>query len=335
MAWKRYFVFVLTVSLLLAGCSARSKSSGLYENSVSPSTGSAVGGSTGSTAGGGALAKSESALNDSKPNSQMGLTSPEQTSAAQDGSKKIKTANIIMETLKFDESTAGIDKLISQSGGYIQNSSTTGTGALYKNSYYTRKATYTIRVPADQLEGFNAALSQYGSITSTNVSSQEVTDYYYDTDAHLTSLKQQEQQLLEILNKAQKLEDVISLQKALADVRYQIESNQGVLRRLDSQIAYSTIQLNLSEVQEISNIQGVPKSLGERISAQFSSSIRSIKSFGENALVFLIGNSMQIILVLAIVAGVFFISRHNGKWRKDVKKQEDKKPDLPPKEDEE
>ena len=59
----------------------------------------------------------------------------------------------------------------------------------------------------------------------------DITDSYFDAQARLDSLRQQEASLLEILSKAEKLEDVVQLQTALSDVRYQIESQMCIRDR--------------------------------------------------------------------------------------------------------
>ena len=91
--------------------------------------------------------------------------------------------------------------------------------------------------------------------------------HLFDAQARLDSLRQQEASLLEILSKAEKLEDVVQLQTALSDVRYQIESLTAQLKRMDSQVTYSYLNMDLREVVEYQETAAKPKTFGEKLSA--------------------------------------------------------------------
>ena len=233
--------------------------------------------------------------------------------------KLIKNASYTMETLDYDSSIAAIERLISESGGYIQNSYFYGSGAL-KNSYYdARSAEYTVRVPAERFGAFGEALSQCGSVTYSNEFVNEVTDYYYDTAARIKSLQVREERLLELVSQATDITALIELEAALSDVRYQIESNQGTLRRLDSQVSYSTVTITLREVFEPTRVQTVPKTLGEKIAQQFGNTWRSLKEFAEGLIVFFAGNIIIFLLLAAfVVAVILLIKRSNKKHREKM-----------------
>lgn len=246
--------------------------------------------------------------------------------------KIIRNADFSMETLDYDETVSEIEALAERSGGYVESSQTTGAGAL-EDYYRARWASFTIRVPADGLNGFADALAQYGSITNSNFYTEEVTEYYYDVDAHLKSLQLQEERLLEILSKADLLTDVITLESSLADVRYQIESLQGSLRRLDSLIAMSTVTISVQEVYEYTPEQGRAKGLGERISAEFGRSLAAIRNAGESVLVFVLGNILVIAFWAAVIVLAVVIIRRRLRTRRKLPPQggQDKDADEQPK----
>jgi hypothetical protein len=157
-------------------------------------------------------------------------------------------------------------------------------------------------------ESFEDGLASCGgAILSRNVFVDEVTDYYYDTEARLKSLQTQEDQLMKLLEKADKLEVIIQLQNELSNVRYQIESMQGTLRRLDSQVAYSTVTINVREVYESTAIQAPPKTLGQRIAYTFSNTWDNIVDGVEDFVVFVAGNILLLVFWGAIIAVVITI----------------------------
>ena len=242
-------------------------------------------------------------------------------SAAETERKIIQNADFSLETLNYDQTVADIETLVEMSGGYIESSQTTGSGAT-GDYYRARWASFTVRVPAEGLQDFGDALSECGSVTSSYYYTEEVTDYYYDTEAHLRSLELQEERLLEILSKAEQLSEVIELENSLANVRYQIESLQGTLRRLDSQVALSTVNISVQEVYEYSPEQGVPKGLGERIANEFSRSMASMRRTAENIIVFVAGNIVGLVLLAAVVAGVIVLIRRRLRKKRAQQPQE-------------
>ncbi len=247
----------------------------------------------------------------SEPSETPGAWAPEQT-AAQTERKIIRNAEFSMETLEYDKTVQGVQALADRFGGYIESSQTTGAGAA-DNYYRARWASFTLRIPAEELDAFADSLAQYGSVTDSRFYTDEVTDYYYDTEAHLKSLQLQEERLLDILSKADTLSDVATLENSLADVRYQIESLQGSLRRLDSLIALSTVSISVQEVYEYSPDYGRAKGLGERISDEFGRSAAAIRRAAEDCIVFVLGNSLTVIPALALAAAALLLFRRRKK----------------------
>ncbi|MBQ2865903.1 MAG: DUF4349 domain-containing protein [Clostridia bacterium] len=224
--------------------------------------------------------------------------------------KLIKNGNFTIETLEYEKTINAIEDLIASVGGYVQNSNVSGTGAISSGYAQMRKATYTVRLPADDFGSFEEGLSACGSVLSRYVYVDEVTDYYYDSEARLKSLQLQEEQLMELMGKADKLEVIIQLQQELSNVRYQIESIQGTLRRLDSQIAYSTVTITIREVYESTVIQTPPKTLGQRISYTFSNTWDDIVDGVEDFVVFVAGNILLLVFWGAVITvAVIFVVR--------------------------
>lgn len=322
---KRYLAFLLLLAMLAglaAGCSAKNQA---------PEAAAPNGGFSSQIAGDAMESPEEWDNADApmaEPSETPGALEPEQT-AAQTERKIIRNADFSMETLSYDETIQGIQALAEQSGGYVESSQTTGPGAA-EDYYQARWASFTLRIPAQGLDSFAESLAQYGSVTDSHFYTDEVTDYYYDTEAHLKSLQLQEQRLLEILSKADTLSDVVALENSLAEVRYQIESLQGSLRRLDSLIALSTVNISVQEVYEYSPEQGRAKGLGERIAAEFSRSTTAIRRAAEDFIVFFLGNILTILPALALlILAVILLRRHR---RRHLPPREEK-PEKAPEDD--
>jgi hypothetical protein len=241
--------------------------------------------------------------------------------AAVSNQKIIETLSYQIETLKFDDSVKTIQTLCANLGGYIQDSSVSGRGEDEEN---LRQASFTLRIPQEKLSQLKSSASGIGSILNFSSSSENISDKYYDTEARLKSLRTQQERLLALLQKSGALKDIIELEKALADVNYQIEELTGSLRQYDSLIDYSTVTIQLAEVVKTTELKSEPVSLGDKIVRQFQDSMAALGSIGEELLVFLIGCSPILILLAIIFAVVFLTLRAKKKRRKEAEPQADK-----------
>lgn len=238
--------------------------------------------------------------------------------------KLIKNGTFTLETLEYDKTVSAIEQLVSSCGGYIQDSNVRGTGAIaYGKGNQLRYATYTIRIPAEGFSSFEESLASCGSILKRNVNVNEVTDYYYDSEARLKSLQTQESQLLTLLEKADYLDAIIQLQKELGNVRYQIESLQGTLRRLDSQIALSTVTIHVNEVSEPTIVTIAPKTLGQRISYAFKDTWYNIVDSIKDFIVFFLGNIIIIAIWVVVIVSAILVIKHAIKRRKHKSSKRD------------
>ena len=220
-----------------------------------------------------------------------------------DTRKLIKNFSASVQTLEYDAALEKLEKLVEDAGGYIESSSMNGSGAIDYGRVYARSASFTLRIPAGKADSLVASLSSLGAVTNSSHNVDDVTDYYYDIEAHLTALRAQETRLLELLAEADSVDTMITIESALTDVRYQIESLDGTKRRLDSQIEYSRVDLYIDEVFTPEEISASPRSLGERIAARFKSSMSELKTGGEDFIVFFLGD----IVIIAMWGAVIFV----------------------------
>ena len=165
-------------------------------------------------------------------------------SAVRRNAKLILNADLSLETQDFEKSAADIEKMTAEAGGSIESSGTYGdTGS--------RSANYTLRVPQEKFEQFYAQLGENMHVVSRSRSSEDVTEQYTDIETRLATLQTKHERLLSLLEKADKMEDIIALENALADCEYEIDSLTGSKRRYDDLVGFSTFYINLREVQTL------------------------------------------------------------------------------------
>ena len=221
------------------------------------------------------------------------------------GRKLIKNVNPRLETKEFDAFTAELNARITAFGGYIQSSSVDGGSYYSKN--YRRYATVTARIPAEQLDAFVNGVSEIANVTSRSENTNDVTLSYYDMESHVKALRSEYDTLVGILEKCTELKDVISVQSRITEVLYQIESYQSQLNNYDNLVAYSTITMNISEVERETVVD--PETMGERIAAGCSETIADISGDLEDFAVDFVINLPYLLIWAAIIAAFVLIIR--------------------------
>ena len=231
--------------------------------------------------------------------------------------KVIRTAELSIQTTEFDKAVEALAALTRDMGGYYESARVDG-GGLY-DQYARRSGYYVVRIPQENFEAFRDSAGGIGHLYSITEDSQDVGEQYYDTEARLATLTTKRERLLALLEKADVMEDIISLENALADVQYQIDMHTSTLRRYDSLIGYSTFRISMNEVVQISTEPSVKESFGSRLAASFQ---RGLRDFGEGLQDFalwLARNLIGVVIFLVLVVVVIVVLRKGIKRRRSRK----------------
>lgn len=240
--------------------------------------------------------------------------------------KLIWTANIDMETLDFDVMVDSMNKSIAEHGGYIESSFVEG-GERLAGWTNRRYGSYTVRIPAKNLDAFLSQMGTIGNVISRSKSSENITLEYADNEARKATLELEEKKLMELLDQATILEDIITLESRLSDIHYRLDAYSSALRKYDDLVDFSTVNISVSEVQKMTETRA--ETLGERITAAFSDSLYELKEFAGDAAVFFIGRSPILLLWAVIIAVIVFIIRKLLKNRTSRPRKERKLPEAP------
>ncbi len=229
-----------------------------------------------------------------------------------DNEKIIKTVEAYVQTKEYDKYISSLTANVAANGGYVEKSDANMGG--YYNS--NRHCTYVLRIPADKLDAFMLAAEENGKITSKTESQQNVTLEYVDLESRISAYKTEKETLTGLLEKASSLENVLAIQERLSEVNYQIENYTAQLRVLANRVSYSTVTLNIDEVERVSEAE---PTLWQRIKNEFLDNIDNLKEGFEDFAVAIIGGIPVIVpvIVIAIVAIIVI--------RKLIKKRRAKK----------
>ena len=197
--------------------------------------------------------------------------------------KLIRNVDMNVETEEFDALLQNVQNRITSLGGYVENSEIyNGSGYYGYNSM--RSANLTARIPAEKLDEFLSLVSEMSNVTRKNESVTDVTLQYVDMQSHKEALQAEQTRLLELMEQAESIDDIISLESRLSEVRYQIESMESQLRTFDNQVSYSTVELYVEEVETYT-----PMEEPGRLQKMTEGFVNSLQGVGNGFLDFCIG----------------------------------------------
>ena len=248
--------------------------------------------------------------------------------AAPEGSpeKLIYSASATVETTEFDGTIEKLSALVEQYGGFVESSSVNGSNYYTQSRGYssTRCAGYVIRVPSDKFSALMGSLSTLGNVPYSHTYTENITAQYYDTDARLTAYQTQEARLLEMMEAAKTVEDLIAIEEKLTELRYQIESLQSTLKNWDRQVAYSTLDLEVQEVVEYTPESRM--SYGQELALALSSGLKRTGEFFKDLLLAIVGALPALVILAVVLAILIPVWKKRRKARKARKNPPAEKP---------
>ena len=169
--------------------------------------------------------------------------------------KVIKNADLSVVVKDPEASMKAISALAEELGGYVVSSSLSQSN-YGPNNISLPAGSISIRVPAEKLNDVLAQVKKDAvEVTSENISGQDVTDQYVDLTSRLTAKQAAEKKLLEILEAADKTEDVLAVYQQLQQVQSDIEVLKGQIKYIDQSAAMSSVNVYLAAEESIQPIQ--------------------------------------------------------------------------------
>lgn len=235
-----------------------------------------------------------------------------------DTEKIIYTAYADIESLEFDETVQAVYDMMERFGAYIESSSVSGTD--YATKHYGgksyRRADFTIRVPVQHYSEMSVSLTEIGNVVSYSSESKNITAQFTDTESRLKAYRTEYERLLEMMENAKTVEEMIQVEARLSEVEYNIESLTGTLRVWQDKVDYSTIRLNVREVYEYTEPVVEPKTFWGRIVEALDDSIEWLAEAGQNIVIFIVAAVPILIVPTVIVVIVVLVIRSKRKKRK-------------------
>jgi hypothetical protein len=156
--------------------------------------------------------------------------------------KLIKTGYLTLEVSDYKDFRKRIETLVKNAGGYLGNESES-------NETYRISNDILIRVPNAKFDALMGSLGSENTKTiNRRIEVQDVGEEYADLEARIAAKKAVEARYLDILQKAGKISDILEIEEKLRVIREETEAAQGRVKYLNSQVAYSTINLSYYQV---------------------------------------------------------------------------------------
>lgn len=229
--------------------------------------------------------------------------------------KLVKTVELRAETEDLDTLLKQLTDQIAALGGYTEYQNIYNGGAY--NSYRSRSAELTIRVPADNLGSFLNNVEGISNVISKTESVDDVTLQYVDIESRLKALQTEHDRLVELMAQAENLADLLTIEQRLTDVRYELESVTSSLRILENQVSYATIELYIDEVEVYTEVE--EPTVWERISTGFMNNLRDLGDFLVDLFVWIVTCSPQLLVFAGVIALIVWLCKlalRNRKPRK-------------------
>ncbi|MEU6225341.1 DUF4349 domain-containing protein [Streptomyces sp. NPDC047042] len=237
---------LFAASLALTGCSAGADSGASSDSGVSQKDDSASG------------ALEQQAGAESKPGGGKG--SGAQASAAPQaatGPHIIRTVSVSVQVKDVSKALAKVRATTENAGGYVGSETTTldedesGEGREGRENGESEAGSEStdvvLRVPVDKYEQVLRDLEGTGKLLHREAEAKDVTEQVVDVESRITTQRASVNRIRELMDKATKLSDVVTLEGELSRRQADLESLLARQASLKDRTSLATINLSLSE----------------------------------------------------------------------------------------
>ena len=163
--------------------------------------------------------------------------------------KIVKNAGVFIEADDASNAYSKLHERLTQLGGYEFSRN---SGANNNNvSIYL-----VVKIPSENLEVFLEFLKECGDIRNLNVSSNDITDQYYDVQIRLENMRKSLEKYYEFLKNTQNIDEMLKVQAEINRLTAEIESAEGRINLWSKQVAESDVQITIHEKNDPARYSG-------------------------------------------------------------------------------
>jgi archaellum component FlaC len=218
----------------------------------------------------------------------------------------IKTAELSLRLESIDKTVGQVRRIVQGKQGDIYDFQDDRSGEKANH----REASLVLKVPSPALDETLAEISKLGRVESQGVKSEDVSKQLVDTDARLKNLRQQEGLTQKIMDRSGSVRDILTVSEQLATIREQIEQLDATAKNLRQQVAYSTINLKLAEIQS-GNPSG--DGFGVQVGETWKNSTHAAGSLATNLALMLLSLVPFTPFIAIAVGGIYYTMRRRAR----------------------
>lgn len=185
------------------------------------------------------------------PAPTQGLSGEKTASSLVSDQKIIRRASVQLEVLSTQTALDAIRQIALTQGGYV------GSSNMNRGSSGRYSGSITLRVPPEHLEPTLTAIGGLGKVLSQSIQAEDVTEEYIDLTARRQALVEERGSYERIMQKADKVEDILRIQEQISRVQSEIDRIDGRLKYLSNRVEYATVTAQVSEPEPVGSTTGL------------------------------------------------------------------------------
>lgn len=154
--------------------------------------------------------------------------------------KIIRSGNLSFEVDDLDAARTTIVQRVQQAGGYLEGDDRNDWGG-------SQSLTVRVRIPADGFDAFVEGMGSLGRLEHRSINAVDVTTEWVDVEARLGAKRTLEKRYLELAGQARNVNEMLEVERALANVRAEIESMEARLKSLSDQVTLSSLTITCTK----------------------------------------------------------------------------------------
>ncbi len=170
-----------------------------------------------------------------------------------------KSASMSIEVDSVKDATIKATQLIDSVGGYVETT----------DSYSEESTSITVKVPSEKLNETLQALSKIGDVTYERTGSRDVTDEVVDVEARLENLIELRARFRQLLAKAEKVDEIISVERELSRIQTEIDAIETRKKMLIGKVEQAEIDIRLKQKRVLGPLGYLGKGIFWAISKLF------------------------------------------------------------------
>ena len=245
-----------------------------------------------------------------------------ETQAAQTNQKIVWSGYLRIESTEYEKALQEMELLMKRYQVKVESSEEYDGSSWYNGSDSSRVMNWQLRIPSEHFQSFFEDAGEIsGQIRTKSTSSSDMTKRYSDTAIQIESLTIQQENLMEMMKKAQSIEDMLAIEDRLAEVRSQLRILTDSNAQIDYDVDWSTISVELQEVhvyqkENITYWQRLQQAAGNSL-------VEFVEALGDFLVTFLYAIPYLVVLAILIWLGRKVL--RNRRRRKLEKKEKAQK----------